>query len=569
VAAIDDCLEPHSPCVWWFIAVADRAKLDPLCGPLRFNFPINSLRPRTRRSPALRSIAMSSDERQSTDSQLALKACVPVLRWCSKNWIVIGFTLTFFLFTYFGIILYRTQLGEEIVVLTAARGTSSWRSGGRVAHRISQHERFPGVPFTARVEITDGAEEIKDRIQSDSRGNVIGYFLNQTMTPDNIRVLLPLDYDYLHILFRVDRLLEESVTTFHNELSEVSELIRPGKVFAGPPGSDSRALFDQIFPLYWHNKDDDPEDYLNPAIDDWLQARSALKQGQLDAIFFLTPFESRTMIDIARDQTSVLLGINDVSAALSDSEGTALLDETFPESSYYAGNVTIDDASAFTRVTFCPKGLATVAVRRVMVCSEAMRKSDAYQIAAAVRSALKEDSPQIGESDVPPLGKDTLPAHYKLMEPHDGALLHRDDKPPQRFTSVSSWHPAWLSSLAGLAPVVFGFVAKLIGTIKPDVVRELMERKSGATDTAPTTMSRFDCLRLEFEKALLRLEHQSGPLSFDEWNKRLAQLRESHELIRDYRNTGELTCSEAESLSQAIRSIRVELTFLEPSKEPV
>jgi TRAP-type uncharacterized transport system substrate-binding protein len=511
---------------------------------------------------------MSNDERQDTDTQIVLKTSIPVLRWCAKNWIVIGFTLTFFLFTYFGIILYRTQLGEEIVVLTAIRGTSSWRSGGRVAQRISQHERFPGVPFTARVEITDGAGEIKDRIQSDSRGNVIGYFLNQTTTPDNIRVLLPLDYDYLHVLFRVDRLLEEGVTTFTNELSEVSKLIRRGRVFAGPPGSDSRALFEQIFPLYWHNKDDEPEDYLNPALDDWLQARSALKQGQLDAVFFLTPFESKTVIDIARDQTSVLLGINDISAALSDSEGTALLDETFPESSYYAGNVTIDDANAPARFTFCPKGLATVAVRRVMVCSEAMRKSDAYQIAAAVRSALKEDSPQIGESDVPPLGKDTLPAHYKLMEPHDGALLHGEDTPPQRFTSVSSWHPAWLSSIAGLVPVVFGFVVKLIGTVKPEAVREVMEQNSGATATAQSQTSQFEALHLEFEKALLRLEHHSGSLSPDEWKTRVTQLRESHEQIRDYRNTGELTHSEAESLCQAIRNIRVELSFLEPTKEP-
>src|SRR6266404_2326382 len=145
----------------------------------------------------LRSIILNHARRSQMSDDLSLGESVrralqrwisAALKWCFQHGTVIGFALTFALFTYVGVKLYHIQLGKEIIVLTSARGTSSWRSGDDVASEISQCERFPGIPFTARVEVTGGIEEIRDRIKGDSRGNTIGYFLNETATPDNMAV---------------------------------------------------------------------------------------------------------------------------------------------------------------------------------------------------------------------------------------------------------------------------------------------------------------------------------------------------------------------------------------------
>ena len=51
----------------------------------------------------------------------------------------------------------RSQFSEEIVILTAGRGTSSWRSADRVAQELRGKARVAGVNFLARVEETTGA----------------------------------------------------------------------------------------------------------------------------------------------------------------------------------------------------------------------------------------------------------------------------------------------------------------------------------------------------------------------------------------------------------------------------
>ena len=372
--------------------------------------------------------------------------CTGVWNWCKKRRAWLAFTATLMLLVYFGLFLYQTKLSDEIVVLTAARGTSSWRSGDDVASAISRRERFPGVNYSARAEMTSGAEEIKARLQSDTRGNVIAYYFNDNEPPDAMRVLLPLDYDYLHIVCRTSLISERPAQEPKYQFRDVQSQIQPGKVFAGPAGSETRILFDKIFKFYWKNSDQ-PEDFLNPAIGVWVQARSALRSGQIDVVFFMAPFGTDTMFDIAGDQKSVLLGLNDFDRALVQQEGNAFLSVTFPPNSYSAATFKAAPADSETTESsdrefqFCCEELATIATRRLMVCSTAMRRHDAYTIAAAVRGELESDSPQIGEAAAAPVGLASVPAQYELMKVHPGALMQA-----RRQTAIPILEPGDLVS---------------------------------------------------------------------------------------------------------------------------
>src|SRR5258708_7851138 len=143
-------------------------------------------------------------------------------RWCRRHSRGVLFALGAAFVAYVALFMYQAKFNEEIVILTAARGTSSWRSVDRIVEKLREVERVPGVKYTVRTETTNGAEEIGERVRGDRRGNVIGYYQNEKDPPSDMRVLVPLDYDYLQILCRPELITQEaqdgSAYQFHDIL---------------------------------------------------------------------------------------------------------------------------------------------------------------------------------------------------------------------------------------------------------------------------------------------------------------------------------------------------------------
>jgi hypothetical protein len=462
----------------------------------------------------------------------------------------------------FAVTEYRSYLSDDIVILTPARGTSGWRSGQRVADAIASKERFPGVKYTAHVEVTDGADEIRERIQRDTTGNVVAYYLNEGQPPANMRYLLPLDYDYLHIVCRAGLIPESQAHGFKHQFTDVQLLIQPNSIFAGPPGSETRQLFESIFRFYWKTSEE-PEDYLHPAISDWVQARAALKTGMIDVVFFMAPFDTDTMRGIAGDQSAVLLGLDDVDEAITDDDGNALLHLQLPADAYSAARFEIEsDTGGKSEFRFCPKKLSTIAARRLMVCSTAMSPGDGFTIAEAVRSALASDSKQIGEVNSLPIGLEHLPAQYELMDAHAGALNRRADTPPLQFWALKNWSPRLLSWTSAVLPFVLLFVTKLIGAVRTTAAGD----KTGSTQTG-NVQPTLDNLGSRLETLLAQLERQEGPLSKSEWDKIELEVLDCRTRVRSSLNARECEDSKAEVLFQAVRNVQAELDFMAPRNE--
>src|SRR5262249_11663218 len=259
-------------------------------------------------------------------------------RWGRRNGRVVLFVLAAAGFAYVALFMYQSKFNEEIVVLTAARGTSSWRSVDRVVEKLSEAERVPGVKYTVRAEVTRGAEEISERVRGDRKGNVIAYYQNEADPPRGMQYLVPLDYDYLHILCRPELLPRELPPDGSAyRLRDVLEKLKYPRVFAGPAGSETRQLAECLFKRYGEGL----EGLLHPAIQDWVPAESALDANELDLIVYMGPFPSDTVQSFARGKNAVLLGIDDVQDALARHEGETLLPVKLPKNAYSAAEWTV------------------------------------------------------------------------------------------------------------------------------------------------------------------------------------------------------------------------------------
>jgi hypothetical protein len=416
--------------------------------------------------------------------------------------------------------------------------------------------------------MTSGADEIKELLQRDTTGNVIGYYLNERDPPGNVRYLVPLDFDYLHIVCRAGLIPSRLADGFSHQFRDVQPLIQRSKVFAGPPGSETRRLFEQLFGFYWASPDE-PEDFLHPAISDWVQARAALKSEMIDVVFFLAPFDTDTMRGIASDHDAVLLGLDDVRDALVSQDGNALVNVQLPANVYSAVPFSVKpdgpNAGPATqrKFQFCPKALGTIAARRLMVCSTAMCEADGFAIAEAVRSALAPDSQQIGEADALPIGAHELPPQYHLMEPHSGALMKRTQTPPPQFWSFKSWSTGLLSALSASLPIVLFLLARLIGAV------QITANGREASDMAPgkplqPTRPLIDLLRTDLDRMLEDLERHAGPLSKAELDGKEQQLLEWRTQVTSCMNESQCGRAHAEILFQAIRNVQAELDLLTP-----
>jgi hypothetical protein len=350
--------------------------------------------------------------------------------WCRSHGQSLAIAFSCGLALWLALIVYQSSFHKELVILAGPAGSSSWRSADRIASELRNTPRIPGVNYVVRVEATNGLEEIAGRITSDRQGEVIGFSQNRLNPPDRMSMLLPLDYDYLHILCRARFLIESAPGLDVKNFGALLPSIEPGKVFAGPPGSGTRVLAERILARYGRDEAE-LQELLHPAIDDWLEARAALKSGRVDLVFYSGPIGATTIEDIAvKDKSAVLIGLEDIQSALMRHENYSYRPVKFPLNAYSAEpwDFAPGGFAAQVKLQFCPAELKTIAARRLLVCSSDMPPDDAFLIAKAAQSALASDGNIIGDwKAAPPDVLAVAPPEDSLgVTAHPGAIFVRD-----------------------------------------------------------------------------------------------------------------------------------------------
>ncbi|RPI81523.1 MAG: hypothetical protein EHM42_10485, partial [Planctomycetaceae bacterium] len=325
------------------------------------------------------------------------------------------FTLPAVMFTVWTLLfLYQRSFQKEIVLLTGPAGSSSWYVGNRIGSELQQSQQLPGINYAVRIESIGGFEATETRISADVEGSTIGFLQNRARDSSSLRTLLPLDYDYLHVLCRVGFLASQIPETSSNYRFEAIEpRLKPGRVFVGPQGSGTRQMAARIFRHFGVNEAGF-ETLLAPSISDWEQGRAALSRDAIDLMFYLGPIGSTTISRIVDDKSAVLVDLGEFQQALVQHENFAVWPVAFSRNSYNASRWSHETDRALGTVPdfvdaglreawparrefqFCPNELQTVAARRLLVASDKMSRDDAFQIAEATKAAIGGDSRVIG-----------------------------------------------------------------------------------------------------------------------------------------------------------------------------
>jgi len=380
---------------------------------------------------------------------------------------------------------------------------------------------------------------------------LLGFAHDRGAPRNGVVVLLPLEYDYLHILCRLEFWAEQSDA---NQFGDVLPSLKAARVFAGPAGSTVHQLAASILARYGRDYTAF-QDLLAPQITDWKQARAALRTNAIDVAFYLGPIGATTIEEIASDKNCLLLGIDDIQHALQVHEGYSMFAVKFPKNAYSAEILPLP--SAMRKAQFCPRELNTVALRRLLVCSKEMSRDDAYLISTAAYGALHEDNPLIGNWDAKPTGGAALADLPKSYEAHAGAALR--GQAISLWWKPHSWPPFLMSALSTLTMLVltemFSRWAQLSAPTRASMPPLIAGEALNPFQVEDRTLLQF----------LHTLETQSEPLTEATWKELDAEYRRLRRHVRALKQQAQVTDDQDEQLSVTLIRIGFELRELQPA----
>ncbi len=431
---------------------------------------------------------------------------------------------------------------------------------------------------------TQGYEENRSRIAEDTTGHLFGFAHDGFGNSSNVRVLLPLDDSYLHIvcrrkflhqacngsscdpdspifdrndegdLFVSSRKDTKSKLTPKPEegalcrkLSRVSlETIidwadainhRP-KVSLGPTQSGTRQL-SEIVMEHFHQVAD--RDYIKHDVNDWLELRNGLRLGHIDIGFYLGPLGSHVIKEIESDETAVLVHLQHVEAIVA--RHTQISYTEFPPHLYGyrpcpsfrnktganktgANEAGANEASSDILPPFCA-GLSMLKTRKVLICSTAMPTSDAYALATLTRNALSSQVPQLRWTDA-----DTDVVKRRLSYAlHPGAVLLRDNTTPGWFNTF--WEKYWLAlfpfALFGIGLMSRQVNERIFGKPNDDAERNELELANNVAQVGDTVSSPKDFHTLlhelsDLESVIYKLPEKITVKEHERWKKHIEEL---------------------------------------------
>jgi TRAP-type uncharacterized transport system substrate-binding protein len=505
---------------------------------------------------------MSSSDWMTDAKSIAGRGATWLWSFSRTHWrLIISVVVTILVINMLGNYLF-TPTDRTITIYVSAPGTSDYRIKDKLANAVRSISSGPEIRYRASVVSTPGSIDIENRLKDDGEGRSIGVIADMSHAP-NLKTLLPLDWDYVHILGRVgflDGLRIRNGNKWPSEFSHVVPFLRYGRVFAGSQDSGTLDFATNLFDRYKRDPVENINDYLAPGISNWEQAEAALKAGGIDLAFYCGPIGATTVQHIADDGAAVLLGIKDVQSALSQDTDLALVTSVIPKNSYRASpllranwllNVLRDAPPLF----FCDSDIPTLAARRLIVTSNQMSTDDAYLISGALDDALtaSQDCPANTWKKGKP--QESPGAEFVALgiPPHQGADWKRQGVQLGFWWKPSSWTPFWRTAALGLASIL---ATAILHSISRLFVGSSDETENSGRP-AVTDRPDYDRLGIEINADLVNLDKSKPPLSETEherWNVRVKELRDEVNMLR---KNGRITTEQMEVLLNGIRELEI------------
>jgi hypothetical protein len=262
---------------------------------------------------------------------------------------------------------YRGWMTEEVVLLGGPAGGSWVRDAARITKGIEAESTWYGKQYRVRTEQTEGFEENRRRISDDQTGRMVGFAHDGFGEAENVRVIYPLEWNILHVFCRKKWLQSEDLQAPESAprtplFSEIVGRMAPGRIAFGPPDSGTRQLAALVMGLYGRERE--MGKLQAHGVVDWNDMRGALNNGSIDLAFYTGPLGVPIVADVARDGSCVLADLGADCDAIRQ------------------GRVHIQAATlaanSYSNAGFCPRSIATLATRRVLICSAAMGEGQAY-----------------------------------------------------------------------------------------------------------------------------------------------------------------------------------------------
>src|SRR5262249_50222593 len=115
---------------------------------------------------------------------------------------------------------------------------------------------------------------------------------------------------------------------------------------------------------------------------------------------------------------------------------------------------------------------------------------------------------------------------------------------------------------------VLFLIGKLFESLRTSAQRAAETTRAAGAGQLTSEVSLFELLRQDFEKSIHALERRGRTLERAEWVKQRDSLRDDHERVGKYVQSGTLSELEADILFAAPRNIQIELELLEPPSPP-
>lgn len=452
----------------------------------------------------------------------------------------------------------------EFVILVGPGGGGTVEHAKQLSRKIAENSSSLGYTYVARVDGTEGSEEIRRRISEDRTGRMVGFGHDGFGSASNVRILLPLDRNYVFILARRDFLKKLGVPTNKKvrfvDLATKENSLKAGRIFLGPPGSGTRQLAELVLSRY----ELDPVKYSTNGVTDWTDMRAALNNKRIDVAFYSGPLDADVIQKISSDKSSVLVGLDGDRGPIVQGRIHVL-----------PANI---EAKSFSNDDFCPEKIETIASRRVLICSPMMADRTAYMLSTQAHLAMRDVVPEIDWNNPPPDAPRTEGLTFQL---HPGAQLHRDKTPPGIFTWNTNYIlltlALWLST--ELATSLNRRFGRSIDSppSPPDadiaepssVINEppLCPPPAGAAITAPISRETLISLERDIYVQLFDdfLELPTPPTRSQRtaWNKHIVQLRDR--VLNEFQE-GRISERDSEALLAAIEKVDDALSRRQPAE---
>lgn len=387
---------------------------------------------------------------------------------------------------------------EQFILFTGPAGGG----GEKLGKILSEKLRPPGFwSLNQRnvelvIKATEGYEDNRQRIQDDTTGRQIAFAHDGFNPHRNVRVLLPLQESYTHIIVNQGFLKAARDLPVGNGGSRPApaaslpngsagrpwyfEDLKPVLAANGRPGSDENPAYAE-FEKWAKNKvflgpelsgtrqvaklilehHGIPVDRLDCEADyNWNEMVSALIRGDIQMAFITTEPGNRAVRRLAGRGGFALLGLRDTEGLCQANSHVAV--RYFKKYVYGASQ---------NAAGFCPAKTPTIATRRVLVCSSHMENADAYWLAQRLTEALRSEIPVISWETAFEPKPEQRPLTYHI---HPGVEPIKDPETPW-YTVLHAYVPSmfWpliLSTAMALVLFALQWINDLLSSddAKPD-----------------------------------------------------------------------------------------------------